>query len=1104
MARINIYKASAGSGKTWRLSVEYIKLLIKNPESYRHILAVTFTNKATAEMKERILNYLQLLANPRIEKENPVLKTLEQETGLSRQSIAVRAEQALSLLLHDYSRFRVETIDSFFQSILRNLARELGLGTSMNIELEKDEILEEAVDLMIEKAGDNKELLEWIQDYIEENLFEGRDRRVAPALKKFGETIFSESFQSREKELYQVLSDKSFLNDYRKELYKLKTQAGEKLRKMGQRFFELIAQNGLGIDDLSGKRSGVAGYFVKLLDEKYKEEFLNAIVQQALTDPEKWATAKHPRRFEIIKLAENTLIPFMQECEAERPQLCSLYHSCNLSLRHIYKIGLLTDISLEVRAINREQNRFLLSDTAVLLKTLISDSDTSFVYEKAGTELQHIMIDEFQDTSRIQWSNFKPLIFEGLSKAYDSLLVGDEKQAIYRWRNSDWRILGNLEKELAGTALQFNALNSNFRSEQRIVQFNNALFKQASLLSTASLEQKLGIDCPDLALAYREIEQQCPRNEEKGWVKALFVRDDKNYYRHSLEQVVKQVEYLQEQGIKPDQICILIRQNKHIPEIATYFAQYQTDHPDSPFCYTIVSDEAFRLDASPAVQLLIAALKILANPDDKLAKEELEQCRSKLFKIYSKESETFEEELPASFESQLNGLIHIPLFELADLLIRLFDLGKIPAQESYLFSFMDKLQEFLEKNTSDLNSFLRYWDEHLSSTNLPRASSMNGIRIISIHKAKGLQYHSVIAAFCDWSTEGDQRNLLWCHTDLQPFAALPLIPVNFQKRMNDTIFREEYQEECIQQFVDNLNLLYVAFTRAEKNLIICSKAPRPEKKGTKNNQEIKSVAQLIYKVLSDPAHPLFSSCFKAKDIVENEPIIEDDDEDDDGIADNEEDTAENAEVAGFEYGGICTDSNGDKDLRTEQDFAVEYRSFTHKTGFRQSNPSRDFVLGGSRGEFHNSYIDRGKLLHKLFSRIKKKSDAPMAVRSLAAEGLIGEEEQDELLRYTQTALEHPQAKEWYSGNYRLYNECVILYEDTQHKLREKRPDRVIRLQDKVVVIDFKFGKVVSKYRRQVARYMELLRQMGHKEVEGYLWYVDEQQVEQVEAGEVRL
>ncbi len=245
MARINIYKASAGSGKTWRLSVEYIKLLIKNPESYRHILAVTCTNKATAEMKERILNYLQLLANPRIEKENPVLKTLEQETGLSRQSIAVRAEQALSLLLHDYSRFRVETIDSFFQSILRNLARERGLGTSMNIELEKDEILEEAVDLMIEKAGDNKELLEWIQDYIEENLFEGRDRRVAPALKKFGETIFSESFQSRGKELYQVRSDKSFLNDYRKELYKLKTQAGEKLRKMGQRFFELIAQNGL-------------------------------------------------------------------------------------------------------------------------------------------------------------------------------------------------------------------------------------------------------------------------------------------------------------------------------------------------------------------------------------------------------------------------------------------------------------------------------------------------------------------------------------------------------------------------------------------------------------------------------------------------------------------------------------------------------------------------------------------------------------------------------------------------------------------------------------------------------------------------------------------
>ncbi len=199
MARINIYKASAGSGKTWRLSVEYIKLLIKNPESYRHILAVTFTNKATTEMKERILHYLQLLSDPGTGSENPVLKTLEKETGLSRQTIAARAEQALSLLLHDYSRFRVETIDSFFQSILRNLARELGLGSSMNIELEEDEILEEAVDLMIEKAGENDELLKWLQDYIEENLLEGRDRKIAPALKKFGETIFSESFSVQRK-----------------------------------------------------------------------------------------------------------------------------------------------------------------------------------------------------------------------------------------------------------------------------------------------------------------------------------------------------------------------------------------------------------------------------------------------------------------------------------------------------------------------------------------------------------------------------------------------------------------------------------------------------------------------------------------------------------------------------------------------------------------------------------------------------------------------------------------------------------------------------------------------------------------------------------------
>ncbi|MDD2617728.1 MAG: UvrD-helicase domain-containing protein [Bacteroidales bacterium] len=1098
MARINIYKASAGSGKTWRLSVEYIKLLIKNPESYRHILAVTFTNKATTEMKQRILNYLQLLSDHRIDKENPVLKALEQESGLSAKTIAARAEQALSLLLHDYSRFRIETIDSFFQSILRNLARELGLGSSMNIELEEDEILEEAVDLMIEKAGENPELLLWIQDYIEENLIEGRDRKIASALKKFGQTIFSESFQAREKELYEVLSDKSFLNSYRKELYKLRHEAKEKLKAMGQRFFDLIGQYELSIDDFSYKGSGVAGYFLKLLNENFKTDIFNATAQNALNNPEKWVTAKHPRRAEILSLAENNLMSYLQKCEAERPGLYSIYYSCDLSLKHIYKIGLLTDIALEVRAINREQNRFLLSDTAVLLKTLISDSDTSFVYEKAGTELKHIMIDEFQDTSRIQWANFKPLIFEGLSRGCDSLLVGDEKQAIYRWRNSDWRILGNLEHEMSGTSLQFNALNSNFRSEQRIVQFNNALFKQASLISTASLEQKLGIDCPELALAYKEIEQQSSRDQEKGWVKSIFIRDDEHYFQRSLEQVVMQSEYLQEQGIKPDQICIIIRYNKYIPEIATYFAQYQMDHPSSPYCYTIVSDEAFRLDASPAVLLLIAALKLLADPLNKIARAELLQNWAEIVKTHSSQSEVFQEDLPACFETQLNGLIHIPLFELADLLIRLFDLGKIPNQESYLFCFMDKLQGFLEKNTSDLNSFLHYWDEQLYKTTLPRASGINGIRITSIHKAKGLQYHSIIVAFCDWSTEGDNRNLLWCHTELQPFAALPLIPVNYQQIMNTSIFREDYQEECIQQFVDNLNLLYVALTRAEKNLVLCSKAPKTQKNDTEKDQEIKTVAQLLYKVLSDPTHPLFSSCFVPANEAENELSFEE--KTTEATTEATQGSTSSGEAL-FEYGSICTDSR-ENETKAEQDFAIAYRSFPRKTGFRQSNPSRDFVLEGSRAEFHNSYIDRGKLLHKLFSRIRKLSDAPTAVRSLVAEGLLNEEAQEELLLYTQSALEHPQAKEWYSGNYRLYNECVILYEDENHKLREKRPDRVIRNQDKVVVIDFKFGKALTKYRKQVAQYMQLLRQMGHKEVEGYLWYVDDQQVEQIEAGEV--
>lgn len=1099
MAQITIYKASAGSGKTWRLSVEFIKLLIKNPDSYRHILAVTFTNKATTEMKQRILKDLQALALADPKQDFAVLDTLQQELGLSRVTIADRAAEALSLLLHDYSRFRVETIDSFFQSILRNLARELGLGTAMNIELDVEEVLQEAVDLMIEKAGENKDLLQWIQDYIEENISEGRDRKVASALKSFGKTIFSESFQSREKELFRVLSDKAFLNNYRSQLYRIKAEATHKLKNMGQGFFNLIHSRDLSVDDFSNKSTGVAGYFVKLQKENFASGIVGQRVIKALHDPETWVTAKHPRRDEIIDLVEERLLPYLEDCEEERPTLFSIVYSCELSLKNIFKVGLLTDIAREVRALNREQNRFLLADTAMLLQTLISDSDASFVFEKIGSELKHIMIDEFQDTSRIQWANFRPLIAEGLSKNYDSLLVGDEKQSIYRWRNSDWRILGNLDREMNHTPLEIKTLEYNFRSETRIIQFNNALFERAVKISTDQLEKELGIDCPELALAYSAVEQLSRREQEQGLVKAVFVHNDQNYQERSRAQLVKQVEDLQSQGIRPDQIAILIRVKKHIPTIADYFAQHQAKHPESPYCYTIVSDDAFRLDASPAIQVLMAAFKLLADPLNGIAQVELEQSWKRVIQLIDPVSATeLNEDLPSHFSKQLNSFIHIPLFELADRLIHLFDLNRIPAQESYLFSFMDRLQDFLEKNSSDLSGFLTYWEEHLAATTLPGSSGINGIRITTIHKAKGLQYHSVIAAFCDWSISGDPRDLIWCHSQTAPFSALPLIPVNYKQTMNFSIFKEDYQEEKIQLFIDNLNLLYVAFTRAEKNLLILSQANKPTDK-------LNKVSDLLYTILSDREHPWFTSHMQWVDLDETEG---------DSAALNlsssqaidspDEKGQEGYKDAVFEYGSICTDSGRQDEESGAQDIQISYHTYPGRTKFRQSNRSRDFVLEKADETFSTAYIDRGKLLHRLFSYLRHAEDAPAAVRRLLIEGLIQEQQQEELLHYVREALKHPVAGQWFSGDYLLYNECSILYRDSDNMLNEKRPDRVIRRGDKVTVIDLKFGQSLTRYHKQVAHYMQLLSGMGHKQVEGYIWYVDEQVVEQVKSEEAAL
>lgn len=1069
-----VYKASAGSGKTFTLAVEYIKHLILNPRAYRQILAVTFTNKATAEMKERILQQLYgiWVSDPASE---PYLNRIREDLqwkNLSEDDIRLAAGTALQYMLHDYSRFRVETIDSFFQSVMRNLARELELSPNLNIELNNTEVLSDAVDSLIEKLTPSSPVLAWLLDYINERIADDKRWNVSNEIKRFGWNIFDEGYIEQGEGLRQQLKDPNTIKLYRNELREMETEALEQMKGFYDQFIGELEAHALTPEDLKGGARGIGSYFRKLRDGRLSDkDTVNATLKNSLDDAKNWATKTSAQKNEIIRLAETSLLPLLQDAETFRPRNNKIVNSCRLSLQHLNKLQLLAHIDEEVRELNREHNRFLLSDTNALLHNLVRDGDSSFVFEKIGANIRNVMIDEFQDTSRMQWDNFKILLLEGLSQGADSLIVGDVKQSIYRWRNGDWGILNALGTKDASFPfpVRVETLKTNRRSETNVIRFNNNLFTAAVEYLNMLHLKELQEDCHPLQRAYADVAQESPRTEAKGYIKATFLEPDEehDYTELTILSLGEEVQRLLEAGVKLNDITILVRKNKNIPPIADYF--------DKTMHLSVVSDEAFRLDASQAICMLIDALRYLSNPEDKVACASLMMNYESGIKKQGGDWDSLltakpEEALPEAFVTGMETLRLMPLYELLEELFSLFEMKRIEEQDAYLFSFFDAVTEYLQNNSSDLDAFIRYWNETLCNKTIP-SGEMDGIRILSIHKSKGLEFHTVLIPYCDWKLENETNNqLIWCSPTEAPFSTLDIVPVNYSSTMAESVYRQNYLDERLQLWVDNLNLLYVAFTRAGKNLIFwCKKG----QKGT--------MSELLANALPQVA---------AREGDENW---------------DEKEPYENGELCPSKYTG--TDEHLPEPPKTSANrlaqkpdkLPVHMESMRHDIEFRQSNRSADFIQGIDEEESDNRFINRGRLLHTLFSAIETEEDIDNAIDQLVFEGIIGKPETEKTIReLTHHAFSLLQVQDWYSGNWHLFNECDIIWQE-RGELHTRRPDRVMMRGNEIVVIDFKFGKQNKKYNKQVQGYMQLLTRMGYlkENIKGYLWYVEEDLIEKV-------
>lgn len=1083
-APLTVYKASAGSGKTFTLAVEYIKLLISNPENYRYILAVTFTNKATQEMKQRILSKLYGIAHALPDSDDYLRQVQAALPSLGEMVIRSRAADALSLLTHNYNLFRVETIDSFFQRVLRNLARELGLTANMQVSLNDNEVESEAVDNIVDNiSSESDPLLSWIMDFVRQRMDDDKSWNVIGKIKEFGKNIFTDFYKDHQEELKNIMNSPEFFSKYTSMLHALKANANKEMAEYAKRYDTIAAQYGIADSDYSRGHSNAPGYFEKLANADYlglgTTKIPNSYVGDALADPRKFV-----RKGDLGKPVSDAIIryvhPLLEEAETARRKAAVTVNSVDLTLQNVNELRLLGRIEEEVRRINTANNDYPLSSTQKLLGGLIDSQDSPFIYEKIGGQLRFIMIDEFQDTSVAQWENFKVLLDDCISHQAGSLIVGDVKQSIYRWRNGDWRLLQSLDETAYPQTLRVRHLDTNYRSQRNIVDFNNAFFSTAAKLTSEMAQDEL-MNAPALQPerrdtlmaeaaaikgAYADVRQQVPAGRPQTGLVSISLLPNNDYDTAMIAKVKETIEYLVGNGTPQEKIAVIVRKNKHIKLLADYFLHTPISVNGKETMARMVSDEAFRLDASLAVNIIVKALHWLAHPNDRLAEAFLAKAYQTITgsPISLAEGEEPRKLLPKEMATGRTSLLSMPLINLAERLHTIFHLNRLNSQSAYVCAFFDQLSAFLKRHVADIDDFLEEWNVSLCSKSI-HSDAIDGIRMLTVHKSKGLEFDNVIIPFCDWDLE-DNRDILWAEPETTPYSQLPVVPLRIQaKRMANSIYGKDYESEHIKNLVDNLNILYVAFTRASRNLFVFGK-----KDGAKYP------SQIIRKSIN----------------VEGDK-----------------------ETLTFNYGTFCPSATSvaSPEVTVQQPNIFEQKETGVKVGieshdvrakFLQSNASKQFMENDEEAEEREKrqeYIDTGNIIHSLLSSIHNYTEIDKAIDQLEFSGVLYEKPmtRNSLRQYIEKELSIPQVKYWFSPQWQVFNECSILYYDeAEGHVREQRPDRVIYDGKEMIVIDFKTGRELDKHKVQVRSYMRLLTDMGYRNVSGYLWYIRHNNIVRVE------
>lgn len=1074
-----LYNSSAGSGKTFTLVKEYLLRILDTQQSfpsyYKHILAITFTNKAAAEMKERVLKALHEFSENKAHKGTTSWFLMQEllaskengGLGIDQKTLIQRSKLVLHHILHHYNDLSISTIDKFTHKIIRTFAHDLHLPINFDIELKENEVIAKAVDLLISKVGTEEKITRLMLDFTAHKVSEESSWNIERDLLVFAKNLLKENGAYFANKLSELTIDQFY--QARNELLGVQKKFENHMHQLANKALAIIKNEQLVNNDFYGKDGVLPNFFVKNLNSDFSD--INKTIYGQLYEGKDWySKAQSDEIKQKIDLIKPQLTEIIQQLIDYKSEHYSNYVVAVEILKNIYALAVINEIEKSIEEIKQENNVLSFSDFNKKIANVIANESIPFIYERLGEKYHHYLIDEFQDTSIIQWFNLIPLVDNSLANSYFNMVVGDAKQSIYRWRGGEVEQIiqfpeiieqpgiKNEETPTINATFERNFkqinLNVNYRSKAEVVQFNNDFFQNAARFLTDERHAQL----------YGNLNQQYNADNTGGGIEISFFltsKEDKkneddtsNVQGLNMGRILSLIHRLKKDHYQYSDIAILTRGNAEASKIASFLVENKID---------VISSESLLLNNSKEVRLLLGFLHYLIRPLEKSIQLEVmsllpsgivnDETIYEMFHHAEKNSDVLNEFLTQNnLAIDVNIVNQYSLYELSEFLMNHFKLTK--ENDVYLQFFLDKVYEFSAKKSNSIIEFLEWWNDNGNSFSIVVPEGIDAVSLMTIHKSKGLEFPVVIYPFANTTVKPDYKHTFWIEET--PSELLPVALLRNVKALLDTPYHYLYTAELQKLTLDLINIMYVGFTRPQDRLYIISDLEK-----TKNGHINLSGSDSVGKILYD-------YCANFTPIEQTDTFLK------------------------FQFGKF--DKNKAKnELKTDKD--VVFQKIIHnnwrdkiKVSF-QAPKIWEIENPEEIGEF-------GSSIHSVLSEIIEINDKDKVINKYIQKGVIDADEAKQLHQQLDLILAHPKIAPLFQQVDDVKNETSILLEDGS----VFQPDRVVVNQQTVYVLDYKTGVKKNSHVEQLKNYIHIIKTIPAYQkytFKGYLLYLSNNEIVEI-------